>query len=260
MAMSREQRKALIMEDFNWLDDIKVHKIDGKLLLGDADIPYNIGHIFYEKEFVQKWLMGFALGNYHGINYFPLEKWAAMTNNGTRAVMVVDDDHKPVLLIPPLLAHKLSAQDFRVMRAVSWHMHHQSADTQFGKDPNLNLRLSKEITNRMDETKRITYTEMILPEFFAKYNIIPEVEQKVYYIKDVIRGKNDPISNEDVNEKLRPIMYKLHKGETVTKEEKAFVVDAVRDRFVIAGVNDGEQAAAEKEQAEDQTPDNPMEC
>lgn len=259
MAMSREERKAIIMEDFRWLEDIKVHKIDGKLLLGDAELPYNIGHIFYEKEFVKKYLMAFALGNYHGINYFPIEFWASITNNGTRAVLVVDDDHKPTLLVPPLLAHKLTPEDFRIMRAVSWHMHHQSADTQFGKDPNLNLRMSKEITNRMDETKRITYTEMILPEFYAKYNIVPEVEQKIYYIKDIVRGKKDPISASDVNDKLRPIMYKLHKGEAITKDERAFVIDAVRDKFIIAGVNDNEpEKAADTKQ--EKAPDNPLEC
>lgn len=258
MAMSREDRKALIMEDFNWLDDIKVHNLNGKLLLGDAELPYNIGHIFYEKEFTEKYLMGFALGNAQGINYFPVETWCSFTNNGTRAVLVVDEEHTPVLLIPPLLAHKLTARDFQIMRAVSWHMHHNSADTQFGKDPNLNLSLSKKISERLDETKRTTYPEMILPEFYEKKGIIPEVEQKIYFIKDQVRGKKDPVAVDDLT-KLRPIMYKHHRGEPVTKEERKFVTDMLRDKFDIEGLTNA-PAAAKEAQQENKAPDNPLEC
>lgn len=261
--MSRELRKDMIMEDFRFLEEIKVHEINGKLMMGDGEIPYNIGHVFYEKEFVTKWLMQFALGNYFGVNYFNVEQWCALTNNGTRAVLVCNDDHEPVLLIQPLIAHNLTPEDFRLLRAASWHMHHKSADTQFGNDPNLNMKIATQINERLSATKRTTYTDMILPEYFEKHGVIPEVEQKIYYIKDVVRGPKDPVKMDDVNEKLRPIMYKHHKGEKVTKEERAFVTEMVKGKISIDGLTDDAPAAAdvkEGEPARAEVPDNPLDC
>ncbi|MGB3945556.1 MAG: hypothetical protein WBK76_01835, partial [Candidatus Saccharimonadales bacterium] len=66
--MTKEMRDNIIQEDFGFLNEIVVHNVDGKLLMGDSSIPYNVGYIFYEKDFIRDWLMSFALGNNYGKN------------------------------------------------------------------------------------------------------------------------------------------------------------------------------------------------
>jgi len=268
--MSREDRRNIIMEDFRWLDEVKVHSIEGKLMLGDNDLPYNVGHVFLKKEFIEKWLMGFALGNDHGINYFPIEPWCALTGNGTRAVLVVDDESlKPVLLVPPLVAHKLTARDFTILRMASWYMHANSADTQRSNDPNLNLDGAKKVAEVMGQHKRVTYTEMIAPHFYETAGIVPVLEKRLYFIKDIINQPKLPV---DQITKARPILYKHFRGEKPTKEEIAFIMEISKgsmnlsktweqlerqnDDYVEGEVRQEQAPAAQEAQA----PSNPMEC
>jgi len=267
MSMSREDRRNIIMEDFRWLEEVKVHEIQGKLMLGDSDIPYNVGVVIYEKEFVEKWLMGFALGNRYGINYFPVEPWCAQTANGTRCALIVDEDHKPVLIVPPLIAHQLTPEDFRLLRMASWRMHHNSADTQRANDPNLNLAITKRMAEQMKDHKRITYPDMILPEFYEKHGIVPVVEQLLYFIKDRI-NKKDEVRLADID-RARHIMYAFYHKKPVSKLDRAFIIELSKGQFSFEKCRaewDGETPEEQAEKAEaaaapkEEKPFNPMEC
>lgn len=253
--MSAEQRKDVIMEDFRFLDDIKVHNQDGKLMLGDGKLPFNVSHIFYEKDFVEKWLMCFALGNYYGINYFRAEEWFSFSGNGTRAVMVVDAEHKPVLIIAPMIQHKLSQKEFKILRAASMYIQQSNADTMRKNDPNANLGVARKLAEALKDTKRITLTDMVTPAFYEKHGIIPEVEQQVYYIKDKInegRAKIDDINN------ARHMLYANHKGQALSKEETEFLTQLSKGTFTF---NEKTAEAAQTEVAEERAqPSNPMEC
>jgi hypothetical protein len=254
--MSAEMRKDVIMEDFRFLDDIKIHNQDGKLMLGDDKMPFNISQIFYEKEFVEKWLMGFALGNQYGINYFRADEWFAFSGNGTRAVMVVDDNHKPLLVIAPMIQHKLSQREFKILRAASMYIQQSNADTMRANDPNANLGVAKKLAEVLKDTKRITLPDMITPEFYEKHGIIPEVEQQVYYIKDKInegRAKIDDIT------KVRHMLYANHKGQALTKEEREFL-DVLSKGMFVFNEKTAEAAKTEAVAEVREQPSNPMEC
>ena len=252
--MNKEDRDAIIEEDLGWLRDIKVHELGGKLMLGDAELPYNISHVFHEKEFVEQWLMCFALGNACGINYFRAQDWFAISNNGTRAVMVVDDNLKPLVIIPPLLTHQLTPKDLAILRAASMHIYASSQDTMRQNDPNANLGVAREIIKSQKEAKRLTYQEMLPKEFFERHSIIPAVEQKVYYIKDQLHKGKLPV--ETLN-KVRVLLYTHHKGEQVTKEDREFLNSVSLGELDFARTDAKEAAADESKPVQ---PPNPMEC
>jgi len=220
--MTKQDREEILKEDFAFLENVKVQNIDGKLMMGDGDLPFNVETVLYEKDFVREWLMAFALGNDHGLNYFgaKVNKWMSISGNGTRAVMVVDEDHKPVLLIPPMITTNLTQREYQMLEQASRMIHSHSADTMKKNDPNANLGLAKALTKALDSKKRTTLTEMIAPEFYAKFGVIPEVEKQVVYIKDTLNNNKRPI--EEINA-IRPILYANYRKEPITAEQVAQV-------------------------------------
>lgn len=252
--MNKEQRQAIIAEDFGWLKEIQILKIDGKLMLGgDDNMPFNVAAVLRESDFVKDWLMGFALGKDHGVNYFNAPKWHEISNRGTQSVLVVDDNDQPVLLVKPLIAHNMTPHDFEMMRAVSRHIQQVQADTTRSQDPNASMGVASMVKKHI-QAKRLTITELVSPEFYAKYGIIPVVEQKIYYIKDIIRQNKAPI--EDIN-KSRDILYRDHRKEPVTVEEYKFIEELSLGNFIIEGKVETAPTTAV---AEREAPSNPLEC
>lgn len=252
--MDKEQRQAIINEDFGWLQDITVHDVDGKLMLGDGDMPFNVAAVLREKDFIKDWLMGFALGNSLGINYFNAQEWHKMSNRGTQAVLVIDDNDQPVVLVRPLISHNMTAHDFELMRAVSRHIQQVQADTTRSKDPNASMRVAGLVKEHL-QAKRLTITELVSDEFYEKHGIVPVVEQKIYYIKDVIRRGTAKL--EDVT-KSRDILYRDHRKEAVTAEEYRFLHELSKGEFVID--DKVEAAPTSLAASERETPSNPLEC
>jgi hypothetical protein len=261
--LSREERQEIIKEDFRFLDEVKVQNINGKLMMGDGQMPHNVSHILYEKEFVEKWLMQFALGNEHGINYFKADDWFVFSANGTRAVMVVDDNHEPLLVIAPMIQHNLTAKEFELLKQASRFIHSNSVDTMKSKDPNANLGIARAVSETLKQRKRVTLTEMIIPEFYTKHGIIPEVEQQVYYIKDVLLRNAAPI--DDIN-KLRYALYANYRKEPVTQEQFDLVERLTKTSPMAFTFNpesiaklkvEGNPAAKAEERS---TPTDPLEC
>lgn len=260
--MNKEERQAILREDFRFLDEITVHEIDGKLMLGGENLPFNVAAVLREKEFVSQWMMPFALGNDFGINYFDMRTWHTMTNRGTQSVMVVDDDDKPVLLVRPLIAHNLTGRDFDLLRNVSRHIQQIQADTYRSNDPNASMAAAGAVKEHL-EAKRLTITDLVSPEFYERHGVIPAVEKKVYYIKDMINPKKPGVYNgessakiEDIN-RTRDILYRDHKGEKVTPEEYRFIADLSKGQFIIEEKL-SKQALEQTQAAE--PPSNPLEC
>lgn len=273
--MSRSTRDMILKEDLGWLDELQVHEIDGKLMLGDsaenAELPINVSHVMSEQEFVTRWLMPFALGNAIGINYFPHQEWARFTFNGTRSVLIVKKNEetgqlRPVLLVPPLITHNLSEQDFLLLRGAARQIHANSEDVMAKNDMNASLRVAEILADERYGLKatRITITDLISPMFFEKHGVIPEVEQKVYWIRDVIRKGAQLKTEPDELNKARDILYRDHKGEPVSKDEyfliyelslKEFIIDEKLETAPDSVKSDG-NGKAEAYQA----PEDPLEC
>lgn len=251
--MKQGEIDALVDSDLGFLKEISVHEIDGQLMMGDAKLPFNVAVIFTEKEFIAKWMMAFALGNDFGTNYFDSVTWHRITNQGTQAAMVVDDDNKPVLLVRPMISHNLSPRDFELLRITSQHIQQMQADTFKSKDPNASLPAARMLQDKLS-AKRLTITDLVSPEFFERHGINPAVEKKVYYIKDhILRGEG---KIEDIN-RSREILYKLEKGEQTTTEELKFIHDLSKGEYIIENMVSKVEADAA---AERETPTNPMEC
>lgn len=252
--MKQDERKAILKEDFRFLDDITIHEVDGQLMLGDGEMPFNVAAVMREEEFVKKWIMPFALGNDFGINYFDVGTWHKLTHRGTQSVLVVDTEDKPVLLVRPLITHNLTGRDFDLLRNVSRHIQQVQADTYRSNDPNASMEAATAVKDHL-EAKRLTLTDLVSPEFYEKHGIVPEVEKKVYYIKDVIHGRT-PAKIEDIN-KSREILYRDHRKEKVTADEYLFLKNLSKDQFII----DEKISAQDANKAQDiEKPSNPLEC
>jgi hypothetical protein len=264
--MTKQDREDILKEDFAFLDSVKVQNINGKLMMSDGEVPFSVATVLYEKEFVRDWLMPFAIGNDLGKNYFKVNEWFQISANGTRAVMIVDDDHKPVLIIAPMINHNLTPREYQMMEQASRMMHSHSADTMKKNDPNANLGLAKALTKALDGKKRVTLTEMVAPEFYLKHGVIPEVEKQIYYIKDNLNNNSRDIK--EINA-IRPTLYANHRKEPVTQQqvaevnrlmtgntEFAFNEESIKgikggyERVTVSGVNSKGK----------ETPSDPLEC
>lgn len=276
--MNEAHVKLEIKEDFGWVDGLDIREIDGRYMLANADseLPFNVSHVMEEQEFVQKYLLGFALGNSLGINYFPSKQWYAFTYNGTRAVLVVKRNEEtrkaePVLLVPPLTTTQLTDEDRQLLRRASDVIHSNAHDNLKMDNMSANLEVSDILRDEEIglKAKRMTYRDLINPEYFAKFNIIPSLEENIYYIRDVIRkAKGVPTEVEDLN-RAREIFYREHKGEPVTKEEYQFLSDLSMGEYEIeekvatapTAVKDSKgNKVADGGVSPTADPENPFEC
>lgn len=265
--MSKEVRDMIIEEDLGWLEKLQVHEVNGKLMLGDfeGDLPINVSHIMDEAEFASKWLLAFALGNCNGKNYFPLKQWFELTFNGTRAVLVVKRDEdtgemRPALLVPPIISVALTEGDRDLLRKAAALIYVNSKDTMKANNMNANMEVAQTLADERIglKAKPTSMSDLINPDFYAKYNIIPEVERKVYYIRDVVRG-GQQTEIKDLN-KAREVLYRDHKGEAVSKDEYKFLHDLTLGHFIIEGKVDKAPVSAGQDGNPPATPANPWEC
>lgn len=225
-------RQQIIENDLGWAQQLSVTQVGDQLMLGGDvnELPFNISKVMEEKEFVRKWLPAFAVGNKVGVNYFNQEEWFSFTMCGARAVMVVNKDEEtgqyaPVMVIPPLLSINFTADDRRKLRQASGMMYANGHDANKKNDLTSNLRVASALNNPDFglEAKPLSMSDLIAPEFFAKYDIVPEVEQVVYWLRDVKR-KGLKTTSEDL-EKVRRILFNDHHKRPVTKEEYLFVYE-----------------------------------
>lgn len=246
--------------DLGWLKDLKVHELDGKLLLGEPgeELPFNVSHVIEEKEFVQKWLIPFALGNSTGVNYFPFQEWCSFTFNGTRSVLVVARDaetgkYEPTLLVPPIISNSLTADDRYKLRMASLAIYNISEDNRQKENLNASLKVANALADSKIglEAKPTTLTDLITPAFFEKFSVVPEVERKVYWIRDVIRKGTE--TNPDDLTRARALFFKEHKGETLTQDELKFLNQLSLGDYEI----EDRLADAPSEQADNESPDDP---
>lgn len=254
MAMDKEIRDQILQEDFGFLDTINVQEIDGKLMLGDGATPFNVESVIYEKQFVKEWLIQFAVGNSIGINLFDLERWYDLSKNGAKSVMVVDENHKPVIVVPPLLSNNLSQKEMEVLRLSSAMMYANSQNQQVKNNPQANLKLANELVDAIKDVKRRTYEDLITPEFFEKYNIVPLVEQQFYFIQKRIVG--GPLKPED-DQLLRSGLYKNHKEENLSPEEIEVINRLSKGTFELKKPVEKEKTPEEKKK---EKPENPFDC
>ena len=283
--MNELMRDQIIENDLGWAKNIKVTEVDGKLMMGNPGdaLPFNISHVMKEEEFVKKWMLAFAVGNRLGVNYFNQGEWFNFSYGGTRAVLIVGLNpttgvYEPVFAVPPLTTINLTKEDREKLRLAAGVMHANSEDASKKNDINANLSVANTLADERIglEAEAMEMSDLVRPEFFAKYKIIPEVERGVYYIRDVVREgqKTDP----DDLYRAHKILRRDYLGKQVTKDEYKFLHEFSLGTFIIEGkegvdyLTDGGDADIEtgttesnKETQQPQStvqkaPDSPFEC
>lgn len=269
--MNELMRNQIIENDLGWAKKIKVQEIDGKLMMGNPgeDLPFNISHVMKEEEFVKKWMLAFAVGSRLGVNYFNQGEWFSFSYGGTRAVLIVGKNpstgaYEPIFAVPPLTTINLTKEDREKLRLAAGVMHANSEDASKKNDINANLSVANTLADERIglEAPPMEMSDLVRPEFFAKYKIIPEVERGVYYIRDVVRapkqydeagkvirqGLETSIAELD---RARKILTRDHLGKQVTKDEYKFLHELSLGTFVIEGkegvdyITDGSDAEIE---------------
>jgi len=280
--MNKMERDQIIENDLGWARNVKVHEIDGKLMMGNdgqGALPYNVSHVMKEEEFVKKWMLAFAVGNRLGVNYFNQGEWFSFSYGGTRAVLIVSQNaatgaYEPAMLVPPLTTINLTKEDREKLRLAAGVMHANSEDASKKNDINANLSVANTLADERIglEAKPMEMSDLIKPEFFAKYNIVPEVERGVYYIRDVLRaGQKTEI---DDLTKARDILWRDNQGKQVTKAEYQFLHELSLGNYDISNkegvdyLTDSNASVADEVNKETQqvqskaptAPDSPFEC
>jgi hypothetical protein len=227
---ARSTKQAIIEESFGWLKDYTVSEVDGKrmMTMKGETVPFNVATVIDEQEFLRDWLMGFALGNYHGHNYFKVQQWLELSADGLQSVMVVDANNKPMLIIPPLVSNNMGPEQYRMFRSIEMAIKQISADSMLRDNPMASAALTKTSGASLANVKQRTITDLVSDWYYAKHDIIPEVEQKIYYIRDNIN--QGQVKAEDLS-RARPILYKAHRNEPVTQEEKDHINKLVKGQF-----------------------------
>lgn len=251
---SKKNRDLELKEDFGIFNGLTVTNVDGKLMLGnDDDLPFSVEHVMEEHEFVRVWLRQFALGNSIGINYFNLRAWNEISSVGQKSVMVVDANLKPILVIPPLLSTNLTEAHRRMLQQANAVMH------GIGNTPSnkgvlgANTGAAAAVVEGLDNVKRLTYTDLIPEDYYTRHKIIPEVEQQVHYIKDVINANND--ISKSLNE-TKDILTKLSLGKDITSKEVAFLEEITKGEFVISKAKDDKSVSAQVKEEDN----DPLSC
>ena len=241
--------------ELEFLSELRIHTINGRPTLGNEELPFNVSKIYFEQEFVDTWLIQFALGNTHGINYFNHQEWFKSTNMGTLSAMVVDEEGRPVLLVPPITANNMTKEDYDLLRLASHVINANMNDNMKVNDPRATNEVAGKLKDHM--TKRsLTITELVAPDFYARHSIVPEVEQQAMYIRDIINnGMMDIKDWVDV----RLTLYKIHRKETVTTEEKDQLKHLSRGEYQFS--DEPEPTVDETKDDDQEKPGfNPFEC
>jgi hypothetical protein len=253
-------RERMIESAFGWLRDVDTIEVDGKRMMvnkGDNK-PYNVADIIKESDFIRDWLMLFALGREHGLNYFPTQEWIDLSGDGLQSVMVVDDNNRPLFLIPPLVTTNMGPEHQKMLRDLEQAIKQIAADEQLKHLPDASAHLAHHVENGLASVKPKLITDMVPQWYYAKHQIIPEVEKQVNYIRQVV---NPRATVDDLN-KARPILYRAFKKEPVTADEKKFITELTDGLFKFEE-STSETAVKQNEAKDQDEPDqefDPLEC
>lgn len=223
--------QSILNEDLSFLKEMSIHESGGKRYLGTATKAFNIEWRLTESEFVKNWLIQFALGNDMGVNYFNIAKWMEKTNKGQGLVEIFSDATETeasvsLFIIPPLMAVNMSNSDYQLIRHAIQCINSNMVDEQATRLRDSNKPIADEL-GQMLSGKRIPIPNHVPDWFYERHNVVPLVEQQCFFIRDIVNA--DKKSPHEDYYKLRDILYKRHKGEKLSAEEKAFAVALSRD-------------------------------
>lgn len=232
---SNPVRDAIIQEDFQFLKGVKAHEVDGRWTVGDYELPYDIGHVMTESEFVRDWLIQFAVGNNYGKNYFDTTGWLKITDGGAQSVMVTNEVGDASFIIPPMLSNNLSVKELTLLKRLNHAIYNIQQDEMRKNLPNASAGIAASVEEGLSSVTRKTITDLIPSHVYDRYKINPVIEQSVYYVRDFI-NEGSEIKVEDLN-KFREILYKVDANpkDKLPESEIDFVKQLTKGQYVFEG-------------------------
>lgn len=253
--LSPVQEKSM-MEDMEYLKSMCIHHVAGQQYMGDSKLPFNVSYIMPESEFTSKWLIQFTLGGYYGVNYFNYPEWFKLTNNGKLCVLVVDEENKPMFIVDPISGNNLNAEDRNLLATASrllGNNYYEENRLERSKKDNL---VATKVDEYLSHSKK-TLTDFIPTWYYEHVNVIPEIKQKMFYIRDVL-NKTNPLTVEELL-KGEEILIKELKGQSISQEEIDFIKDISDNKYRLTFKEKVEDETNEQEPKGD-APFNPLEC
>lgn len=179
----------------SFLEGAEAREIDGKKYLEMNGEMINFANTLSEASFVRDWLLGFAVGYVNEKPYFDFNGWLNLSNDGRSAIVIHDneDENKFLFVIPPMISSDMTQRELEVLQFASGRMSN-AYSAQFGGSTTRGTEILMEgmkiIQDGLDSKQR-TLTDMIPPEVFAKYNIVPNILKKMIYCRDVFGVQTD---------------------------------------------------------------------
>lgn len=231
--VSDEKHKARLKEDFGWIGDLKLEKIDGQYSLRDPDGSYIISDTrIRESVFVNRWLDQFALGYVGKTNYFDATSWGKITHGHQRGVIVTDDQDNPIFVIPPLSRAQFTAEEQFVLDLAHKSYTNASSAEQTGDS----FRAQEIITNTSKLIKEhisdntVTITDLVPAWFYEKYGVVPYVKRSMIYCRDIY-GLNPAIG---VDWKMAQSIFEdIHNKRKLSEHQLTFMSILTDDEFVV---------------------------
>ena len=208
--------------------------MDGKLILQTSEGGEILGYdAMYESIFVNNWIRQFAIGEVNGTRYFNFASWAELTDDNRKGVIVVEDKTNiPMFLIPPFGRPNMTTLEMSKMAYVvgkGSEMVH--CLDEHAKD-NISLRIGATIEKKFGDGRgylddRNNLTTYVPNWVYRRNGIVPMALKAMIYIRDVYKTVDD----EEVFDKAEEILTRFYKGETISVDEKRFILGITNGEF-----------------------------
>lgn len=238
---------------FGYLKTVGRAEVNGKGYLTVDGKIVNAATNMGETEFVQTWLVQFALGYIKEKPYFDFQTWLSITKEGSASVIVHEDSdpEKIIFVINPLSDASLTPEESGMLSVVSRYMSHAQGATEDYRISKI-LREGKEVITEKFSGKSTTLTELVPGWVYDKYKVIPQVMKWMIYCRDTYGLRND-LEDWPFAEKC---FTKVYNKETLDPTEVRFLDLLTNGDFKIP---EG-QAPIKKEQEPLSKEINPFEC
>lgn len=207
-------------------------EIDGKKYLTDDDgEPVNVSHYMSETEFLNDWLLGFAIGYVYDKTFFDFNRWGEFTEQGKWEVAVTDDnDPKKILfIVPSLLSMNLDDQTATGLTVASKHMSQaKSAVDRVGVASNF-LNQGKLFIAEIMKDRERTLTDLVPSWFYEKWKVRPTVVQQMIFCRERygITADKDP----EIWRVAEQCFTQIDQGYELNTTQKEFINELTQGEF-----------------------------
>lgn len=213
--------------------------VDGQYIVQNEDGEFPDHVVMDEVEFVTNWLTGFARGYVGNKCYFNLAGWAELTSDFVKGVIVLRGDKKDPFVIPKFTDYTPRTDGERYTATLAA----KANGIKNIIDPAERERAAatfastyKQIAEREPTPEFYEYVPI---EIFYEYKVYPWVEKSILYILDNFsyheNGEEKDIrSNENMINRIREVLTKLHLTGNISKEDLEFINTTTNNCFDVS--------------------------